>query len=94
MSRLALSFPWLLLLLVGGWIVIDQTRGRETEHVEVAAARDSSLLDPVCGMSVTADTAFRADVDGKEYHFCAAVCRDRFLGAAAKEEQGTVAVDL
>ncbi|MHC5052210.1 MAG: YHS domain-containing protein, partial [Planctomycetota bacterium] len=38
--------------------------------------------------------AFRADVDGKEYHFCAAVCRDRFLGAAAKEEQGTVAVDL
>ena len=33
-ERLALSFPWLLLLLVIGWIVIDGSRTRETYRME------------------------------------------------------------
>ncbi|MBI4815745.1 MAG: heavy metal translocating P-type ATPase [Deltaproteobacteria bacterium] len=36
-------------------------------------------VDPVCGMTVTHDSPHRVTHQGKEYYFCAARCRERFL---------------
>ena len=38
----------------------------------------TALRDPVCGMSVSADTEFRTEHAGREYGFCSRDCRDRF----------------
>jgi len=37
------------------------------------------VIDPVCGMSVDADSPLRATHDGRTYHFCSAACRAKFL---------------
>ena len=40
----------------------------------------TNALDPVCGMSVTVDSARQtAEVDGVAYYFCCAQCRAKFL---------------
>jgi YHS domain-containing protein len=36
--------------------------------------------DPVCGTFVPASTTFRKTVNGEQYHFCSAECRDRYAG--------------
>jgi xanthine dehydrogenase accessory factor len=53
---------------------------------EAAASRAAApqapetALDPVCGMSVDVATARqKAEVDGVEYYFCCAMCRETFL---------------
>jgi xanthine dehydrogenase accessory factor len=54
---------------------------RETVPVELEEA-----LDPICGMKVAVKTArHTAQVKGKNYYFCCAGCRSRFL---QKEEAG------
>ena len=56
-----------------------------TEHQGTAepCCHDSGtappLRDPVCGMSVTADSPHQATHAGQQYHFCAARCRDKFV---------------
>ena len=42
--------------------------------------------DPICGMEVDESTAIKAAKDGKDYYFCSAVCRDKFLGRAPEEK--------
>jgi Cu+-exporting ATPase len=37
--------------------------------------------DPVCGMMVPADAPLRAAFEGKDYVFCCAGCRDRFVAS-------------
>ncbi|MHB1864283.1 MAG: heavy metal translocating P-type ATPase [Gemmatimonadaceae bacterium] len=37
------------------------------------------VTDPVCGMTVSAESEYRAANLGSEYRFCSARCRDRFL---------------
>ncbi|ABO60068.1 TPA: YHS domain-containing protein [Burkholderia vietnamiensis] len=39
---------------------------------------DGALRDPVCGMSVTADSPFRSEHDGHPYFFCSASCQKKF----------------
>lgn len=41
----------------------------------------ATLTDPVCGMSVTADSPHVAEHGGTPYHFCSAGCRKKFLAA-------------
>ena len=56
----------------------------------------ATVKDPVCGMTVDpATTAHRADQDGKDYFFCSAGCRARFIAdpdryLAPKAEAGAV----
>lgn len=38
-----------------------------------------SVVDPVCGMTVSADAPHRAEVEGTTYRFCCDGCRQRFL---------------
>jgi YHS domain-containing protein len=44
------------------------------------SARDF-FVDPVCGMTVDADTTLGAGHEGRIYHFCSEDCRTRFLAA-------------
>ena len=37
-----------------------------------------ALRDPVCGMTVSADSTHRSDYEGERYHFCSARCQQRF----------------
>jgi Cu+-exporting ATPase len=39
----------------------------------------ASLTDPVCGMSVAADSDHSASHGGREFRFCCARCRERFV---------------
>ena len=44
-----------------------------------------STIDPVCGMTVDpASTPHHATHDGKEFHFCSASCREKFIAEPAK----------
>jgi YHS domain-containing protein len=36
--------------------------------------------DPVCGTFVPASTTYRKTVNGEQYHFCSAECRDKYAG--------------
>jgi Cu+-exporting ATPase len=38
----------------------------------------SPLHDPVCGMTVTADSEHRYSLQGRDYFFCCSGCRDKF----------------
>ncbi len=44
----------------------------------------STLIDPVCGMTVKPDSPHRANHDGTEYRFCSAGCRTKFVADPAK----------
>jgi YHS domain-containing protein len=39
---------------------------------------DWAARDPVCGMSVAADTAFAETFEGARYHFCSRLCLNVF----------------
>lgn len=43
------------------------------------SAEAEPLMDPVCGMTVEHDSAFRVVHEGTEYLFCSAQCRERFM---------------
>ena len=48
------------------------------------AAPPEEAIDPVCGMAVAVETSrYRAERDGRTYHFCSAGCRARFVSAEA-----------
>jgi xanthine dehydrogenase accessory factor len=47
-----------------------------------APAAAAEALDPVCGMTVrVAGARHHAQHAGRDFYFCAAVCRERFLAA-------------
>jgi Cu+-exporting ATPase len=50
-----------------------------------------SQIDPVCGMTVSAQSAHRAEHAGKHYAFCCAGCRAKFVSDPARyvDEHGT-----
>jgi xanthine dehydrogenase accessory factor len=49
-------------------------------RVEAAAPAGGEAVDPVCGMTVrVAEARHRAQQAGREFYFCAASCRERFL---------------
>ena len=62
----------------------------------IPLAERGQVKDPVCGMMVSpTESPHHAFHDGKEYHFCSAGCRDRFVsdpgryaGAAAPHDAG------
>ena len=45
---------------------------------------DVEVQDPVCGMKIKRDrAAAHSDYQGKDYHFCSELCRDRFVANRA-----------
>lgn len=58
----------------------DGPRGRR--DADTSRIRPSRERDPVCGMVVIVrPDSLSAPWDGQTYHFCASVCRDRFVDA-------------
>ena len=49
-----------------------------------AGAGRASLVDPVCGMAVAADSALRLDLEGSTYLFCSDHCLKKFSAEPAK----------
>jgi Cu+-exporting ATPase len=49
-----------------------------------AAAPAAVLRDPVCGMTVTASSRHAATHDGRDFYFCSAGCRTKFLADPEK----------
>ncbi|MEO6623744.1 MAG: heavy metal-binding domain-containing protein, partial [Burkholderiaceae bacterium] len=44
---------------------------------------EATLKDPVCGMSVTAQSLHKLEHDGRPYYFCSAGCKSKFAAAPA-----------
>ena len=53
-------------------------------HHSQAESAAVVVVDPVCGMTVKPDTPHRAEHAGKEYLFCSAGCRTKFLADPAR----------
>jgi YHS domain-containing protein len=50
-----------------------------TEGVKALAKTEEKLIDPVCGMTVTKETAAgNYTYNGKTYYFCSKACKDNF----------------
>ncbi len=60
--------------------------GGHHQHEQVAASGSASgtLKDPICGMSVTADSAFHAEHEGANYYFCSESCEKKFRADPAR----------
>ena len=52
------------------------------------AKSDDTLKDPVCGMTVTAQSAHRVEHDGRPYYFCSAKCQTKFSAEPQKYVAG------
>ena len=55
-----------------------------SQSAQNARQADSGNMDPVCGMTVSADTPHRAQYQGREIRFCSAGCRAKFLATPEK----------
>jgi xanthine dehydrogenase accessory factor len=57
----------------------------EADAEAAPAAEPREAIDPVCGMSVAiAGARLAAEVDGRQYYFCCAGCRTKFLADPAR----------
>ena len=59
----------------------EQMRTPECRHDSDSGARrvgPEPQIDPVCGMTVAADSPHRFEYQGHEYSFCSAGCREKF----------------
>ncbi|CAJ0794140.1 MAG: heavy metal translocating P-type ATPase [Ralstonia sp.] len=55
------------------------------QHHELEASADElTEKDPVCGMSVSTDSRFKAEHQGKTYRFCSEQCEDKFVAEPQK----------
>lgn len=60
--------------------IVQQQRAAASPPSPVRERPAAEALDPVCGMTVrVADARHRAQHAGRDFYFCAAVCRERFL---------------
>jgi len=49
-----------------------------------SAVAATEFIDPVCGMTVKADSPHHASHDGRDYRFCSAGCRTKFVAEPAR----------
>lgn len=86
-GRFAAVFPWLFLLLLVAIIVWDRFDTRDTvvldDGVEAVAGAENdgthqpeTAVDPVCGMTLRASTAYGLRHQGRDHYFCSTYCRD------------------
>jgi Cu+-exporting ATPase len=57
------------------------------EHNLPASAQRPEIKDPVCGMTVTAQSAHKAEHAGKPFYFCSAKCQSKFSAEPGKYPQ-------
>jgi YHS domain-containing protein len=76
------SVPSVAFVSAAGKVIRVDTKVTEAsvaEGVKTLAQTQDKLIDPVCGMTVTKETAAaKYDYQGKTYYFCNKVCKDNF----------------
>ena len=76
------SIPSVAFVNAAGKVIRTETNVTEAkvaEGVMALARTEEKLVDPVCGMTVTKETAAaKYDYQGKTYYFCNKVCKDNF----------------
>ena len=81
-AAMADTLPVALFISRSGSIVKADARITEatvTEGVKALAQTEQKLVDPVCGMTVTKETAFGTyTYKGQTYYFCSKACKDNF----------------
>lgn len=60
---------------------------QHSEQNPPALAQRPELKDPVCGMTVTAQSAHKAEHAGKPFYFCSAKCQSTFNAEPGKYSQ-------
>jgi YHS domain-containing protein len=73
-------------MLVLGILGCQQAQETAEEAVEEAveetvegAMEEMPLVDPVCGVEVTAESEWTAEYEGVTFYFCCEECRDMFV---------------
>ena len=61
----------------------DHSRCHHEPNLERTVA-DEALIDPVCGMTVTAQSPHRFEHHGRMYYFCSAGCKTKFAADPSK----------
>ena len=60
---------------------------------QTAASIPTSLIDPVCGMTVTAQSVHKLTHEGRPYYFCSAKCQGKFAENPLQYLVATAPVD-
>jgi len=76
------SVPSVAFVSASGKVIRTETKVTEAnvaEGVKALAQTEEKLVDPVCGMTVTKETAAGSTTyQGKTYYFCSKACKDNF----------------
>jgi YHS domain-containing protein len=76
------TVPYVAFVNAAGQVVRTEARITEatvTEGVMALAQTEQKLIDPVCGMTVTKETAAGTyTYKGQTYYFCSKACKDNF----------------
>ena len=59
----------------------NKFKANPEQYIKLAPDTDTQLKDPVCGMSVTAESDFHLQHDNHECYFCSQGCEDEFEAA-------------
>jgi Cu+-exporting ATPase len=66
----------------------QQEQATESMETMGSAVEDTmaamTMVDPVCGMEVAADSEWTAEYEGVTYYFCSEQCRDEFMQEPTK----------
>ena len=62
-----------------------------TAHQAPPGTGPAGLKDPVCGMTVTAQSEHHAEHAGRPYYFCSAKCQSRFVAEPQRYANGSTA---
>lgn len=61
----------------------EQAETQVEEAVE-EVLEETAMVDPVCGMEVTAESEWTAEYEGVTFYFCSQDCRDKFIEEPGK----------
>jgi Cu+-exporting ATPase len=76
-------------VLALGVVGCQQAQETPAEQAEIEEAveeviEEAALVDPVCGMEVTAESEWTAEYEGVTFYFCSEGCRDKFIEEPGK----------
>jgi len=74
----------MLALGVLGCQQAQETPAEQAETTIEEAVEEAAVIDPVCGMEVTAESEWTAEYEGVTFYFCSEGCRDKFIEEPGK----------
>jgi len=62
----------------------DQDHSDHAHHHTASKPQEGGLKDPVCGMTVTAQSPHHLEHEGRPYYFCSSKCQSKFAAEPAR----------